>query len=152
MVMKLTLLWYPWKKPCSYDSPATAPEKHDGGVDGGESSYVSLVRSLETAPEKHLLKVELMRVFFSLNYANKHSWYPERKIIYGIGWAYKCRVCRSGSFSPRGWLEGLISNSRGISSRDFISLSFTRFPANKVDCFVPSTSPSACQAQCVRMI
>ena len=48
-------------------------KKRDGGVDGGESSYVSLVRSPATAPEKHLLKVELMRVFFSLNYTNKHS-------------------------------------------------------------------------------
>ena len=52
LVIKLTLLWYPWIKPSSYDSPATAPEKtRDGGID--ESILI-------------------------LNYANKNSWYPEK--------------------------------------------------------------------------
>ena len=62
----------------------------------------------------------------------QHSWYPERKIInIRDRLTSKCRVCRSGSFSPRRWLEALISNSRRISSVGFIFLSFSRFPANK---------------------
>ena len=65
----------------------------------------------------------------------------------------KCRVCSSGRLVfPTKVTRGFISNSRGISRFDFIFLSFSRFPANKINCFVPSASPSGCQAQGVRMI
>ena len=109
--------------------PAMIPRQRrqkilDGVVDGGESSYVSLVRSPATAPENLWWRV----VEVSLNFATK-LLIPWKE--YGLGWASKCRVCSSGRFSPRGWLEGLISNSRGISSVGFIFFSFSRFLANK---------------------
>ena len=52
---------YPWIKPSSYDSPATTPEKH-------------------------LLKVELMRVFFSLNYQGAKT-----TVLAGVGEEGHCR-------------------------------------------------------------
>ena len=62
-------------------------------------------------------------------------------------------VCSSGrQFSPRGVTRGFnIELSGNQYFRCYLLILLLR-TCNKINCFVPSTSPSGCQAQGVRMI
>ena len=73
--------------------------------------------------------------------------------VYGVGWASKCRVCSSGRLVfPTRVTRGFNIELSGNQYFSCYLPILLQGSCKQVECFVPSTSPSGCQAQGVRML